>query len=400
MTDKRRAPDDAPGPLLLDLSAAARNAPSPSPSPLGRGGEASPGRGFDASSGRAAETTPVADAPPLVMTLDERSAAKITTVPDPVPSSSPFFQTGETGADPAVDAAGAAIVAGAPAAPKWPLRLLVGGAAAAVSISVGMDAADMLTRAFAVGPGLGWGAAAALGAAGLGLVGVLWREWRGLARLRRFETLRRRSEHADETDGPGGEAAQTVGAVVALYRGRPELAPGLERLRLNLPDAHDDKRMLELLEREVLAPLDAAAYRLTSAAARDTALATALIPVALLDMLIVAWRNLKLVRAVADVYGVRPGYWGSLRLMRKLLGNLAVAGAGEGMTHVAVDALGGSLAAAVSVNLGKGVVNGLLTARIGLAAMHFCRPAAFSPARRPTLGAIRGALLGLSKTVL
>lgn len=375
MTDQRPSPDAAPiGPLLLDVPPTPPRRESfaaPSPSPL---------------------SPSISPPAPMLVTLDEQTAAKITPTNDPPSDATGDLAPSDGGATPEI-----ALTLDAPS--KWPLRLLTGGVAAAVLTAAGLNAADLLTRAFAVNQGLGWGLAAMLGGAGAGLIGILWREWRGLARLRRYEALRAQAEQAARDDFSGGGAgARAVGAVAALYQSRPELAPGLERLRLHLPDAHDDKQMLALTEREVLAPLDAAAYRLTSQAARDTALATALIPVALLDMTIVAWRNLKLVRDIAAIYGVRPGYWGSLALTRKLLGNLAVAGAGEGLTHAAVDTLGGTLAAAVSVNLGKGVVNGLLTARIGLAAMHFCRPLAFSPARRPTLGAIRGALLGLSKS--
>ena len=358
MTEDRRA--FGPGPILLDLDA-------PEAPPV--------------AAASAASQAPA----PLVAEVNE-TAAVVEDGPSPPPAS-----------DDPLTAKALELPIPRLGGSKWPMRLFVGGTIAAVLAGVGFDAADLLARAFAVSQGLGWGVAAALGGAGLGLVSILWREWRGLARLRRFEDLRRRTAVAEAGEGGGAQAA---GAVAALYAGRRELADGLERLRLHLPDAHDNRQVLELVEREVLAPLDAAAYRLTATAARDTALSTALVPVALLDMLIVLWRNLKLVRGVAALYGVRPGYWASLRLMRKLLGNLAVAGVGESVATAAADALGGTLAAAVSTNLGKGVVNGLLTARIGLAAMHYCRPVAFSPKRRPSLSGIRAALLGLPKTVL
>jgi putative membrane protein len=360
MTDQNKAEGADPGPLLLDLT------PPPAPPSL-----------------MAEQAAEAGEPPPLVMDLAQVEASAVATVTEPAAA--------DVGGDKATDAA---VTLSPPAfvAPKWPLRLFIGGTAAAVLTGVGFDAADLLARAFAVSSGLGWGVAAALGGAATGLVAILWREWGGLKRLRRFEELR--------TDAAAGAVMRTVPLAAALYADRAEMAEPLARFRLHLPDAHDDSQVLQLFEQEVLAPLDAAAYRQVSDAARDTALATALVPVALLDMLIVLWRNLKLVRAVALLYGVRPGYWASLSLMRRLLGNLAVAGVGEGVQHAAVDMLGGSLAASVSTSLGKGVVNGLLTARIGLAAMHFCRPLAFSPQRRPSLSGVRGLLLGLPKTLL
>ena len=135
-------------------------------------------------------------------------------------------------------------------------------------------------------------------------------------------------------------------------------------------------------------------------AARDTAVATALSPAAILDFAVVLWRNLKLVREIAAAYGARPGYVGSLKLLRRMLANIAVAGVAESAHHVAVEALGGSLAAAVSTRMGQGVINGLLTARVGITAMHLCRPIAFGPSNRPSLGRIRRELLSLPKEVL
>lgn len=277
--------------------------------------------------------------------------------------------------------------------PDWALRLFLATAVGVVLVGVGFDTADTIGRAFAFSRVLGWGVVGLCAGAAAGLTGLLIGELRGLARLRRLETLRARSSRAEETGG----AAALSAAVVRLYADRPDMGTAIARLREALPDAHDDARAMRLLEREVLAPLDARAYRLTVLAARDTALATALVPAAIIDMLIVTWRNLKLVRSVAALYGTRPGYWASLRLLRRMLGNLAVAGVGESVHDAAVTALGGSLAGAVSASLGKGLVNGLLTARVGIAAMHACRPVAFTPETRPSLARARGELLGLSR---
>ncbi len=45
-------------------------------------------------------------------------------------------------------------------------------------------------------------------------------------------------------------------------------------------------------------------------------------------------------REIAALYGARPGYVGSLRLLRRMLANIAVAGVAESAHHVAVEALG------------------------------------------------------------
>lgn len=284
--------------------------------------------------------------------------------------------------------------------PRLPLmRWLVGGVGAIVAVALGFDTADLLARSFAVSSALGLlvvgGATVAAGAT----VAMLTRELRSLARLRRIEELREEAERLTE-DAPHGRADRFAGALTRLYQDRTDLAPALARLGDTVTDAHDDAEVVRLIDREVLSTLDRRAYQLVLRASRDTAVATALSPAALIDVAIVLWRNLKLVRDVATLYGVRPGYVGSLRLLRRMLGNLAVAGVTESAHHVAVDALGGSLAAAISTRVGQGVINGLLTARVGLTAMHLCRPVPYSADTRPSLGRIRAELLSLPKQVL
>jgi len=122
--------------------------------------------------------------------------------------------------------------------------------------------------------------------------------------------------------------------------------------------------------------------------------------VALLDVVIVLWRNLKLVREIAALYGARPGYVGGLKLLRRMLANIAVAGAAESGNDLVVEALGSTLAASLSSRVGQGVINGLLTARVGLTAMHLCRPLAYDETNQPSLKRIRRELMSVPKQVL
>jgi putative membrane protein len=55
--------------------------------------------------------------------------------------------------------------------------------------------------------------------------------------------------------------------------------------------------------------------------------------------------------------------------------------------------IGHGLAAKLSARLGEGVLNGLLTARLGLAAINAVRPLPFAALRQPSLNELAGALL-------
>lgn len=281
----------------------------------------------------------------------------------------------------------------------WPGRLLWGGLAFLVLIAVGFDTAGLIGRAFAVGAWAGTVVCLAVLAVLGGALALIGREVGALRRLARIDELRDRAERLS-VGGDHEAGAAFAGAVAELYAGRPDRRAALDGLRDALTDAHDAAEAVRLVERQVLIPIDRHAYGLVLRAARDTALATTLSPAALLDVAIVLWRNLRLVREIATLFGARPGLLGSMTLLRRMIENIAVAGIAESGEDLAVDALGGSLAAAVSTRVGQGVLNGLLTARIGLAAMHLCRPVPYSPENRPSLGRIRRALMSVPAQAL
>jgi len=55
--------------------------------------------------------------------------------------------------------------------------------------------------------------------------------------------------------------------------------------------------------------------------------------------------------------------------------------------------IGHGVVARLSARLGEGVLNGLLTARLGLAAIEATRPLPFTALRQPALNDIAGSLL-------
>ena len=282
---------------------------------------------------------------------------------------------------------------------SWAMPGFVLGVMALILVTLAFDAADLLGRAFATSYAFGAGVAGILALVVLAALKLALDEALSIRRLRRIERLRAEADRLVLANGHG-EAGAFADSVARFYRDRPELAPALANLDASVTDAHDDREVVALIGRQVLAPIDQSAYNSVLRASRDTAIATALSPSAALDVVIVLWRNLKLVREVSSLYGARPGRFGSWRLMRRMLGNLAVAGVAEGLSHVAVDALGGSIAAAISTKLGQGMVNGLLTARVGVATMVLCRPVAFTPENRPSLRRVRTELLSVPKEVL
>ncbi|MEO0915307.1 MAG: YcjF family protein, partial [Pseudomonadota bacterium] len=171
---------------------------------------------------------------------------------------------------------------------------------------------------------------------------------------------------------------------------------GLEAVARQRDQVMDADALVHLAEREVLAPLDAAALREVEAASRTVAAATALVPLALADLFVALSANVRMVRRIAEVYGGRAGTFGSWRLMRAVAAHLVATGAVAVGDDMIGSVAGGGALSKISRRFGEGVVNGALTARVGIAAMEVCRPLPFEAAPRPRVsGVVKRALAGL-----
>ena len=93
-----------------------------------------------------------------------------------------------------------------------------------------------------------------------------------------------------------------------------------------------------------------------------------------LDMAAIAYLNLTMIRKLAELYGVRPGWWGQIRLSRNILAHLALSGGIAITSDLLQPLIGTSIAAKLSKKLGEGLFNGALTIRIGLSAIELTRP--------------------------
>src|SRR5699024_8738490 len=147
-----------------------------------------------------------------------------------------------------------------------------------------------------------------------------------LARLGRVEGLRAHAVEAHVSGSPAAVAALLDG-LDKLYGRRRELAEARRELREAAGDMPDAPGRLAYAEQLLMTPLDAAAEAAIRRAARDVATATAIIPLALIDVTIALTRNLRMVREIAGIYGGRAGWVGSWRLMRAVAAHLIATGA-------------------------------------------------------------------------
>ena len=272
------------------------------------------------------------------------------------------------------------------------LALSAGGAIVALALGIAFD--TLIRDLFARAEWLGWLSVGLIALFVLALLAILGRELAGLFRLKRLARLRLQGDEAAARNDRD-EAAVMLAALLRLYGDRPDTAKARRLVAGHLGEIMDGRDLLILAERDLVAPLDARARVLASAAARRVSVVTAISPRAFFDVAFVLYESVRLIRRIAVVYGGRPGTLGLFRLLKAVLGHLAVTGSIAVGDTLIQQLVGHGIAGRLSTKLGEGVVNGLMTARIGLSAMDVCRPLPFLAAERPRLKDLAGDLVTL-----
>ena len=270
-------------------------------------------------------------------------------------------------------------------------RIAFGALGLLVSLALGLWVDALVRDLFTRADWLGYLAMTAAAVAVLALVAIVLRELIGLRRLAAVQDLKR--DVAEAALSPVPAAGRTIVArLVHLVAARPQTARGRSRLKETEGEIIDAAHLVELAERELMAPLDREARALILGSAKRVSIVTAVSPRALVDIGYVVYESSRMIRAIAELYGGRPGRIGMLRLMRDVIAHLAVTGSIAMGDSLVQQVLGHGLASKLSARLGEGVVNGLMTARIGIAAMDLCRPMPFRALRRPGIGDFIGDL--------
>ena len=271
-------------------------------------------------------------------------------------------------------------------------RLFWGSLSGLVLLGVGLGITNLIEDLFNRSEGLGF-----IGL-GLGLlfvvalIAIVVRETLGLLRLATIEQLHARAAATLVSDDRN-EAGAIVRDLLKIAHGNPRLAHARGTLQGLSSDIIDGADMLRLAERELMSPLDQEARRMISSVAQRVSIVTAVSPRAVVDVLFVFAAAARLIRQLARLYGGRPGALGLLKLARQVIAHLAITGGLAASDRLIQQVLGHGIAAKLSSRLGEGVLNGLLTARLGLAAIEVTRPLPFAALPRPALSDLATDLL-------
>lgn len=319
---------------------------------------------------------------PLLIDLDEETSA-------PSPSEAPVISDLPEGR--AMQAATTLAARSRSILGAWFWRLLLALLAFFTSLAAWEAITALLNRA----PVLGLVATGLLASFMVVCLLISIREIAALSRLAKVETLQGEAARIlSEEDVEG--ARRYMERLGKFYAGRAETAWGRDRMAQQSDEIFDAKTGLSVVEDALLAPLDAEAARVVEAATRQVATVTALVPLALADVIAALTANVRMIRRIAEIYGGRAGTFGAWRLMRAVAAHLVATGAVAVGDDLLGSLGGGHVLGKLSRRFGEGMVNGALTARVGVAAMEVCRPMPFVAAEKPKVtGLLRRAVTGL-----
>ncbi len=266
-----------------------------------------------------------------------------------------------------------------------------------VSLAFGLWVTQLVDDLFARSKTLGGIALVLVAIALLALIVLAAREMLAISRQRHVARLHQDFARAHANDDQK-LARKLVADLAALYEKRPETAQGRQDVLALRTEIVDGRDLVEIAERTLVAPLDERANAAVAMAAKRVSVVTTVAPRAIIDVAFVLLQAVRLIRQIAEIYGGRPGLLGFLKLARSVGAHLAITGGMAAGDSLLQQVVGHGIASKVSARLGEGVLNGLLTARIGVSAMAVCRPMPFEARKTPNLRQVVPFLFRSSET--
>ena len=162
---------------------------------------------------------------------------------------------------------------------------------------------------------------------------------------------------------------------------------------------YSDEELLQLYSREILSKVDEKALAEVAKFSTEAVVLVALSPIALVDMMLMFWRNLRMIDKISGLYGLKIGYWSRIKLIKQVFVNMAYAGASELVIDLGADLVGAELLGKLSARMAQGLGAGMLTSRLGIQTIKLCRPIPFED-NAPKIAHVRKKILSQVKQLL
>jgi putative membrane protein len=229
------------------------------------------------------------------------------------------------------------------------------------------------------------------------LVGRSWVRYSRVRKVNTFQSLAAQA-HLGKTSEAQNKRLLRMIRSYATRHGRTGPAStrrDANRLCAKLATYEDASQAVSDLEEYLLQTMDRQADQIVLQRAAQTALGTAM-AVGRMDGLIVLWQSMSLVGDISTLYAGRPGFLGTVRLLRRALAMTVLAEIAEQATELLADAIANKAAAKLGGRTVQGFGNGLLMVRLGNALKKQCRPVLYTGSRLSAM-ALATEILGTFK---
>lgn len=218
-------------------------------------------------------------------------------------------------------------------------------------------------------------AGALTGGLGLLLAGTGLLSWRAIRqqrhRLTELEQLRREMRAALR-NSEERLALDWLERLQQLHTDTP-LAERMNSACAGLDQSYTAEEISRRLNAQFYQPLDVLARKLIRSESVGTGMLVATSPWVSVDLMLVVWRNIRMMQRVAICYGLPIGQLGRWRLARHVLRNIALAGGSEMAIGALSDSLLSGLMEKLAARVGQGIGIGLYSSRLGHFTLDLCR---------------------------
>ena len=227
----------------------------------------------------------------------------------------------------------------------------------------------------------------------LSYVGV--KEYIGYKRIARVDNMQNEGEKL--LKNPTKDVYSFASKIIDQYKKseNKEISKVAYELEGELKDLMEDE-VLKRVDEKLLTKLDILAKEEIKKYATQTAVSTAVSPVAFVDAILIISRSIALVKSVSKIYGYRANLASEVLIFKKVFALLAFASATDILANHSHDLFGTSILSKLSMHSAQGIANGVLIARIGIGVIKSIRPL---PYRRNDGGFLRSLISSISNLI-
>ncbi|MHA1574842.1 MAG: DUF697 domain-containing protein [Alphaproteobacteria bacterium] len=238
---------------------------------------------------------------------------------------------------------------------------------------------EFIMDGFAVNAIYGWAIFSLFGILIILIGTFIFNELKGIFIFNNYTKLRNILKEAPKKGATARKKIKLARKYINKYLRKVEKKKPLkvQRIRENFDLAGDDTKKMSLeLERFILNEQDKKVEKIIKEEAANVFLGTAISPYGFLDGIIVLWRNVRMTKKIAQIYQVRPGFLGTLVIIKRIIVSVAIANLMQESSNLLFMGMNSGLKfipTKGSEMVVQGGASAFLTVRVGMAAQYETR---------------------------